>query len=241
MGTTMGDFNNDGLIDWYATAIFDDADAGRGDGNKLYLNQGDHVWAEVAAGMGVADGGWGWGTVAVDLNQDGLLDLVETNGWNFPEYTGEMAKVWIAQKDGTFTEVADDSGLRHSLAGLGMLNLDFDNDGDQDIAITAPNDEFRLYSNETADGGAWLRVFLETSSDDLPPNGIGARVVATVGDQSYYRWVGGCSNYLTNSELSAHFGLGDAEVVDELRVEWPNGEVTTLSPVDVDQTITVTQ
>ncbi len=241
MGATTGDFNNDGLLDWYATAIFDDADVGRGDGNKLYLNQGEHQWVEVAADAGVADGGWGWGTVAVDLNQDGLLDLVETNGWNFPEYTNEMAKVWIAEGDGTFAEVAGESGLHHTLAGLGMLNFDYDGDGDQDIAITSPNDEFKLYRNDTTGGGSWLRVFLETTTPGLPPDGIGAKVVATVGDRSYYRWVGGCSNYLTNSELSAHFGLGDATSVDELRVEWPNGEVTSLSPVDVNQTITVTQ
>jgi len=241
MGTAMGDFDNDGRIDWYATAIFDDESSGRGDGNKLYLNRGDHVWEEVAAEAGVADGGWGWGVVAVDLDHDGQLDLVETNGWDFPAYTNEMAKVWIAAGDGTFVEVAEQSGLTHSLAGLGMLNVDFDGDGDQDIAITAADDGVRLYRNDTAGAGAWLRVFLDTmASPSLPPDGIGAKVVATVDGTSFTRWVGGCSNYLTNGELSAHFGLGGADRVDELRVEWPDGSATVLTDVAIDQTLTVT-
>ena len=240
MGTTMGDFNNDGLVDWFATAIFDSEAEGRGLGNALYLNQGSHIWQEVGADAGVQDGGWGWGTVAIDLNLDGWLDLVETNGWILPQYTGEMAKVWVADGTGRFAEVAEMTGLTHDLDGLGMLNFDFDNDGDQDVAITSPNNEFRLYRNDVADPGAWLRVFLDPAgATGIAPAGIGSKVTAVVGDTSYHRWVGGCSNYLTHSEDSAHFGLGDASVVDELRVEWTDGSITVLEDVAIDQTITV--
>ena len=84
MGTAVGDVNNDGRLDWYTTAIFDDDHEGRGDGNKLYLNLGEHRYEEVAAAAGVADGGWGWGTVITDLNLDGHVDIVETNGWALP-------------------------------------------------------------------------------------------------------------------------------------------------------------
>ena len=60
MGTAVGDINNDGMLDWYATAIYDNTSAGRGTGNMLYLNQGGHSWNEVASEVGVDDGGWGW-------------------------------------------------------------------------------------------------------------------------------------------------------------------------------------
>ena len=145
--------------------------------------------------------------------------------------------------DGTFDEVAAAAGLDHTMMGLGMMQFDFDNDGDQDIAITAANDdEFRLYRNDFADSArSWLRVVLDTEgAAGIAPNGIGSRVWATVdGDRTYLRYVGGCANYLTQSELTAHFGLGEASSVDELRIEWPDGSVTRLTDVAVNQTITV--
>jgi hypothetical protein len=240
----MGDINNDGMLDWYATAIYDAEDAGRGTGNMLYLNRGNHIWEEIASTVGVDDGGWGWGALAIDLDLDGWLDLVETNGWHFPDfevYTNNMARVWIADGSGGFDEVAAATGLDHTMMGLATLNLDYDNDGDQDIAITAAQDEFRLYRTDVGeDAGSWLQVFLDTSAvAGLAPNGVGAMVRATVGDTTYTRSVGGCANYLGTTELSAHFGLGDAATVDELIVEWPDGSTTMLADVQANQTLTI--
>ncbi len=241
MGSAVNDFTGDGLLEWYTTAIYDDDDSGRGDGNKLYINQGEHSFTEAAQASGVDDGGWGWGTVAVDLNHDGWLDIVETNGWELPAYTAELAKVWLNNGDNTFMEAAAATGFDHALDGLGLLNLDYDNDGDQDIVVTAPNDELRLYRNDLAGGNAhWFRVFLDTQAvPDLAPNGFGSRIVLHSGGQTYYRYLDGCSHYLSQSELSAHFGLGAASIVDELRVEWANGAVTVLNGLAADQSMTI--
>jgi hypothetical protein len=241
MGSAIGDVNNDGWIDWYATAIADVENSGRGVGNALYLNQGDHRYEEIAAEVGVADGGWGWGALMVDVNQDGWLDIIATNGWDLPAYVGNLTRTFINDGSGRFVEVAAEAGPLHNRHGLGIAQLDLEGDGDQDIAITASNDEFTLYRSELAgDATAWLRVFLDTSkSPGLAPNGIGAMVRATIGGVQYTRTIGGCANFNSTSELSAHFGLGDAEVIDELLVEWPNGDTTTLGAVGVNQTLTI--
>ena len=122
-----------------------------------------------------------------------------------------------------------------------LARLDLEGDGDQDIAITASNDEFTLYRNDLAGPEtSWLRVFLDTSATPgLAPNGVGAMVRATVGGSRLTRTIGGCANFNSTSELSAHFGLGGADVIDELVVEWPNGETTVLEAVDVNQTLTI--
>ncbi len=241
MGTAVGDFDRDGLIDWYTSAIYDEDNFGRGDGNKLYLNQDDHDFVEVAASARVDDGGWGWGVVAVDLDLDGLLDLVETNGWRMPPYENEMAKVWIQQADSTFTEVAADSGLDHDQFGLGVMRLDLEGDGDQDIAITSNNGAFRLYETQLeGPQPSWLRIVLDTSANPrLASNGIGAVVRIDADGSSQFSPVVGCSNYASSSELTAHFGLGAADSVDLVRVEWPDGTATELREVDVNQTITI--
>ncbi len=244
MGATIGDFDNDGRLDWYVTNIY------RGDqypqdpcGNMLYLNQGIHQFVEVAAAAGVNDGRWGWGTVAVDLDHDGWQDLVEVNGYSddsFQEiYSNQPKRLWFNNGNGTFSELAAASGFNHTGQARGLINLDADNDGDQDLVVLSFAEPLAFYRND-GPAGHWLRVLLDTEGvPSTAPNGFGSRVVIRIGGSEQVRYIDGGSNYLSQSELSAHFGLGGATQVDELRVEWPNGAVTIRQNLAADQTITV--
>jgi hypothetical protein len=242
MGLATGDFNNDGLLDWYATAIFGRDGDGRGTGNKLYLNRGNHQYAEIAANAGVDDGGWGWGAMGVDLNQDGWLDLVETNGWSdIPSYDNEMTHIWLANGDFTFTDVAENAGIQHTTDGLGVFHLDYDADGDQDLGITTLNGAFHFYRNElTLPNSNWVRVILDTqNAPQLAPNGIGSRVWVKSGGQEQVRDLLACPHYLSQSETTAHFGVGEQTNIRELVVQWTDGTETIIRDVPVNQTITI--
>ena len=95
------------------------------------------------------------------------------------------------------------------------------------------------YRNDTA-GGNWLRVTFDTTGNPLlAPDGFGTRVLATVGTQTYVRYVSSSPSYLSTSEPQIHFGLGAAVTVDELRVEWPRGYVSTLTGVAANTQLTV--
>lgn len=237
MGVTIGDFNNDGLIDWYVTSI----DTSGGNGNKLYINQGNHRYSEIAEAAGVGDGGWGWGTTAVDVDLDGWQDLLETNGWPAGSYDQEAARLWLNNKDLTFTEVSQAVGFDHSLNGLNMVHLDLDEDGDQDIVITTTQyAELRLYRNDQTTGHHWLRVSLDTKgSPGLAPDGYGSRIELTAGGQTQVRLMENGSKYLGTSELVQSFGVGEATVIDELRVLWNDGTTTTWTDVAVDRHVTL--
>ena len=242
MGLATGDFNNDGLLDWYATAIFGRDGDGRGDGNKLYLNRGNNQFTETALSAGVADGGWGWGAMGVDLNHDGWLDIVETNGWSdIPSYDQEITHVWLANGDFTFSEVDENAGILHNGDGLGLLHFDADRDGDREVGITTLNGDFHYYRNElSAPNSNWLTVFLDSSNQpNIAPNGIGSRVFITVNGQEQVRDLLACPHYLTQSELSAHFGVGSASTIDEVRVEWTDGSETVAREVPANQIITL--
>ena len=257
MGSVVADVNNDGLPDWYVTAVMSaGGSVVGGTGNMLYLNRGAGVFEERATDAGVDDGGWGWGVVAADVNHDGLLDLVTTNGWNRPNMDGELE--WIVDPtrlflnqgvgpDGapSYVDVAADTGLRHDGQGRGMVHFDLDNDGDQDLLIFNQLGPMTLYRNDlTGPHTHWLRVFLDTGGAAeeraLPPDGFGSRISLLAGGNWQHRSIGSGGGFLGTSELSAHFGLGAATRGDQLRIEWPDGSSTVLHDIAADATITVT-
>ncbi|MFK7961898.1 MAG: CRTAC1 family protein [Phycisphaerales bacterium] len=229
MGATVADIDEDGDFDFYVSTI---------NSNNLYLNDGDNTFTNVAAGAGVASGGWGWAVVAVDMDHDTYIDLLQA------EHGGNH-RAWRNTSGGgslDFDEMSNAIGITGSEAGRGLSNFDYDNDGDQDLVFFSYDDQIRLYRNEVAgavDAG-WLRVFLDPAgATDIAPNGIGAVVEVSFGGRTLIGRIDGGSNYLSQSEMSAHFGLGTAAIIDEVRVAWPNGAVTVVADVAVNQTLTL--
>ncbi len=243
MGQAIGDFDNNGLIDWYPTSIHQ---PGIGwTGNKLYRNLGTGAFAEIAASAGVADGGYGWGAVGVDVNHDGWEDILETNGDAAPgsSFYNDPSYLWLNNGNNTFTDVSVASGFVFSIKGRAMLRLDADNDGDQDILIYRNNGTLTLFRNDlvAAADTRWLRVFLNTQGfPGFTPDGIGAKVTVVANGQTRVRLMDSGVSFLGTSEFSAHFGLGTATVADEVRVLWQNGVETILTDVPLNQTITIT-
>jgi len=240
MGSTVNDMNNDGLLDWYITSIFDQEI--RGKGNRLYINKSNHLYTEVAAAAGVDNGYWGWGTAAVDLNHDGWLDIVETNGWtDQPRFDNLPNRIWLNNGNGTFWDGAEETGFAHKINGRGLLTFDFDYDGDQDVVITTNNGALHLYRNDlSGSDNQWLKIDLDTSNrPDLAPNGIGARVEINVNGQQQFRHANGCSSYLSQSEPTLHFGVGAADIVDSLTVTWPDGQQTLQTNLAVNRALTI--
>ena len=247
MGQTVADFDNDGLLDWYVTAIHKD-DPEPDDvnvGNMLYMARGDHVYVENSGPAGANDGGWGWGTVAVDLDHDTRIDILEVNGR--PDICGPGGGEWACEPgylfwntgNAIFTDIAATAGFDHIGEGRGIALIDADNDGDLDVLVTTNSAGFTYYRNDTA-GGNWLRIILDTSTNPLlAPDGFGTRVLATVGGQTYVRYLSGSPSFLSVSEPAIHFGLGAAVTVDELRVEWSKGYVSTLHDVAANTQLTV--
>ncbi len=243
MGQAVSDVNLDGRFDWYVTSVYGVKTRPPGSGNKLYLALAPHQFLEVAVFAGVADGGWGWGTVAVDLDHDGYEDLVEVNGRPAPgsEWINVREKLFYNNGNGTFSEIGQAAGIDLADEGRGLVRFDADNDGDQDLMISTYEGPLTYYRNETPSIGHWLRVSLDTSTNpQLAPQGFGSRIAVTAGGETYMRFVSGDPSYLATSEPTAHFGLGGAAVIDELRIEWARGYDTVLTGAPADQHLVIT-
>jgi enediyne biosynthesis protein E4 len=244
MGAAVGDYDNDGDLDWFVTGIRHNApgrpcDAGPS-GNRLYRNRGDGSFEDATDRAGVRDGGWGWGACFADFNNDGWLDLYHVNGWPFCSELGfadDPAVLFLSNGDGTFTERAAALGVADRGQGRGVVCFDYDADGDIDILVVNQLSPPRLFRNDLPRSNAYLTVRLR----GLAPNtqGIGAKVWLRTGSRTQMREIRAGSNYLSQDPAEAHFGLGPATVVDEVRVEWPNGQTSQLNDVAANQLLLI--
>lgn len=254
MGSTFGDYDGDGDLDWFVTSIFDPDETCESircnwgySGNRLYRYEGNRTFADVTVAAGVADGGWGWGTAFLDHDNDGDLDLVMTNGVVFPGVTPPLDKfeqdrmrAWT-NDDGIMTESSDSLALTDTQSGKGLLTFDYDRDGDLDLFIVNNAATPLLYRNDSTAGNHSFRVAFQ-GPGDCDFEGLHARVTVVIGnDYTQIREMGAATHYLGQSERVAHFGLGADETVDSLVVAWPRtGEVQTFENLEADQTFVVT-
>ena len=242
MGSAVGDYDNDGDLDWFVSSIFRASNPLEENGNRLYRNDAG-VFVDVTDTAGVIDGGWGWAACFVDIDNDGNLDLYHTNGWQFDhigDFTADRSRMFMSQGDGTFTNDAQALGLADREQGRGVVCADFDRDGDVDIF---------LWANEGSNGGTLFRNdstgnnYLVVKLRGLAPNtaAAGARIMATVGTTTMMREVSIGSNYISQNPTEQYFGIGTAAQVDELQIRWPDGTTTDLGIVQANQRLVIDQ
>ena len=242
MGATSGDFDNDSDTDWFVSSIYDkfalSEDWGQS-GNRLYSNNGNGTFNKLTETAGVADGYWGWGACSADFNNDGWLDIFHVNGMprssNQRDFNADPSRLFINQKDGTFTESSIALGINDSREGRGVVCFDYDKDGDIDIFISNYGNDTRLYRNDLDENPGWLQVQLDGGINN--PSAVGAVIKASIGEVTQMREVTIGSNYQSQNPLLQHFGLDGARQVDEIRVNWPHGAVTTLTDVMPNQVL----
>ncbi len=243
MGSTFGDFDNDGDFDWFVTSVYEVDGNPRRDGNRLYRNEGGRVFSDHTDAAGVRDGAWGWGAAFFDYDNDGDLDLGHTNGFPVIEaYTDDPVRLW-RNDDGAMTEVAQALGMTDTRDGRAYLTFDYDNDGDLDVFLTNHHSTPVLYRNDGGNAGDWIRV--RTAGVVSPASGRGAKVTVVAEELTQVRQIGVGSHYLGEGELVAHFGLGAgyeaAGGTVDVRVRFSSGRTVERNDVVPNQLIEVVE
>jgi tetratricopeptide (TPR) repeat protein len=124
--------------------------------NALYHNRGDGTFEDVSASSGIAAHlGKGMGVAFADYDHDGLMDVLVAND-TVPNF------LFHNEGHGRFEEVALKAGVAYNGDGratssMGVDFRDYDNDGHEDIIMTAlSNEGFSLFRN--LGGGNFLDV-----------------------------------------------------------------------------------
>jgi tetratricopeptide (TPR) repeat protein len=227
MGVACGDLDGDGRPDLLVTNFY-------GEGTTFYQNLGTNLFADRSedSGLGTATRFLlGFGIAAVDVNNDGRLDILTTNGHvndHRPFYPYAMpSRVYESLGGGRFADVSEQAGEPWSVArvGRGLAAGDLDNDGRLDALILPQNDSLAYFHNVTEDRGHFLTLRLQGTKSNR--DGIGARVILTAGGRRQFAQRFGGGSYQSAGDLRLHFGLGATEQVDQIEVHWPSGQIDT--------------
>lgn len=225
MGVAVGDLDQNGFPDIYCTNLFFEP-------NPLLLNQGDGTFVESAALAGVESWRTGWGALFVDYDHDRFLDLFVCNA-------ASANRMYDCNESFPCVDVAEEVGLALNAISYCLATSDIDNDGDLDFLMQTDSLGIRLYINRLQDPMHWIKVRLRGNQPNL--DAVGATIFVRTGDQVQQRQVISGMSFKSHTSLIQHFGLGDADIIDELQVLWPGGTTTTLSNVATNQTIEIIQ
>ncbi len=275
MGVDIADINNDGMVDIYEVEMLpkDRERSIRNMGsmnpkrftalnqagfvpqymrNSLQLNRARGRFSEVAQIGNVAKTDWSWGTLLIDVDDDGHKDIFVTNGIardikdrDFVQKGNEHAKksegklslqqhldimtstrianfAFQNKKDGTFSDKSKEWGFDDEGFSNGFVHGDFDNDGDLDLIVNNIDEKPWIYKNNSVERGQ-NTINFKLKGTRKNLNGIGSKVKIFFGDKIQYVEQFVVRGFISSSQPLIHFGLGDDAKIDSLEIIWPNG------------------
>ena len=187
-----------------------------------------------------------FGLMLFDADMDSDLDLFIGNGHVYPERTKnqdgisykQASQLFLNNGNGVFA-IANEkvSGvLNNKMVVRGVALGDYDKDGDIDLLLTENNGPAHLWRNDTEIKN-YLRVNLV--GVDSNKDAIGSKVLLYVGGYKMERLIRTGSSYLSQSELTATFGLGEHQKIDSLLVYWPSGNKEMYFDIEINKEILI--
>lgn len=237
--------------------------------NTLQLNNGNGTFSEIAQVAGIGKTDWSWAPLFADFDNDGNKDLFVTNGiakdvtdndfkisldkknaagekMTFEEVMNMMpgTKVanYIYKNNGNlkFKSMTEKWQMDQKVNSNGAAYADLDNDGDLELVINNLSDKASIYENlaskETDNN--YLKIKLKGSQHN--PFGLGTKVYL-LDDKGgiQYQEMYPSKGYLSSVDNILHFGLGKADEVQKVVIQWADGKQSTVENVDANQVLEV--
>jgi hypothetical protein len=246
MGIAPGDYENNGLLDFFVTDFGDDY-------KVLYHNDGDASFTDVSYKAGVAQVPIpfvGWGDSFIDYDNDGWLDLFMVNGHVYPEVdqhewgTSFAERPLLFHNDGgkkfSYVPAVKGSGLAVVTPGRGAAFGDLFNDGKIDVIINPIDGPPTLLRNVNQDHHHWVEIGL-VGGPHSPRDATCATVYLKANGMRMRQDVLASGSYISSNDRRLHFGLGDAKDAGSAEIHWPSGAKETVRIPAPDRIYAITE
>ena len=225
-GGDFGDVDNDGDWDMYMCNLAHPRVQPWSDPSMFLINEGPpgFTFDNVPQDYGFIYDEGDVNAAFADFDNDMDVDLVVAS-----LYTGHYSRLYRNDGDAGFVDVTWETGTAvHD--SVSAVWSDVDEDGDLDLVIAdrdgAPN--VQLFLNRVGQDNGWVELVLQ--GDGSNRDAIGARVRLTADGVTQMREVRGGGGHANNqSSRVVHFGLADADAIDELTVRWVGGVEETIA------------
>lgn len=227
---------------------------------------GDPIFSDAGYFSGIAETDWSWTPLVADFDNDGLRDIIITNG--FPKDITDHDFIALRQKSSPLTPVSAmlaeipevklhnyafrnngncnfnnityEWGLEKPSFSNGAAYADLDNDGDLDMIVNNIDDEAFVYENTLMDSRPEDKHYLTITlkGDEKNINGLGAWIELYYGNQQQVYEQTPYRGYLSSIEINPHFGL-DSSMIDSIIIKWPDGNKQVVKNVSADQTLKI--
>ncbi len=231
--SSWGDYDNDLDLD---LIVINNANQNE----FLWQNNGNGTFTRILTGPVVNSAGYGVSSIWADLDNDADLDLYVTNA-----FAPSAVPNFLFWNDGAgnFTQELAVTPVTDLGWTYGAAVGDVDHDGDLDLALAkclTESEAEALYLND-GNGNSWLEVLPEGVESNRSAVGARIKIKATIGGTPKWqmREISSQDGYASQNGLRAHFGLGDATIIDSLVITWPSGAVTRQTNVPVNQRLFV--
>ncbi|MCA9259174.1 MAG: VCBS repeat-containing protein, partial [Planctomycetales bacterium] len=234
--------------------------------NAVYLNTGCDRMMEAGYLTGLTSTDWTWSIKLEDFDQDGRVDVYVTNGMNrdwensdlhrealkrgppnspgYDAYWKDLGRLeernlaFRNQGDLRFEEVGATWGLDLEGVTYGAATGDLDGDGDLDLIVNNMDAPPAIYRNTRAQGRS-IRIRLRGRGAN--PWGVGATLYVHASTGVQTRYLTPVRGFMSGDDPTVHFGLGDAEQVDSLIVQWADGRRDVFNHLEVDRFYTIVE
>jgi enediyne biosynthesis protein E4 len=231
MGIACGDVDGDLRLDLFVTNFFDET-------CTFYQNLGDLQFEDRTRQIGLSNEGqrlMGWGCQFFDADNDSWLDLAIVNGHLHD--TPQLPQFY-RNRNGRFRETSSSVGsyFREPKLGRSIATWDYNRDGRIDLVVSHQTEPASVLRNDSDVSKCLTMKLVGIKS---VRDATGAIVRARIGSRQILRLVSSQGGYLSACSAELVIGLGDAEGVDELEIDWPSGIKDTFGRIPGDQSLVI--